>query len=410
MRPRQARQRSVLGQSESLQRRHRPDYVLMVLSIILLVIGLIVIYSISPGLSAARGVDDNFYANKQLVAIALGGITFATMAFIPISFWKRMQRPLIAAAVLATLIALITPVSPDYPAHRWIRLGGLSFQSVELVNMAIVLVLAGFIVDRVQKGLLADANKTLKPLLIILVVIGIVIAKFQSDLGSTAVIVAMMAGMVYIAGLPLKRIALISGIILIGGILAISTTAYRRDRFLTFLRPERYCQTTGYQACQALIAVGSGGLIGKGLGQSVQAYGYLPEAANDSIFAIYAEKFGFVGVTVLLSLFVALFTRMKNIMERAPDEYTRLVVAGITLWLSTQMLINIGAMIGLLPMKGITLPLISYGGTSIIFSTAALGLVYNISRYTTYTPRSETLQPQSRAAGVPTYSRYSGGR
>ena len=155
---------------------------------------------------------------------------------------------------------------------------------------------------------------------------------------------------------------------------------------MTYLHPTSDCQTTGYQACQALITIGSGGMFGLGLGRSVQAYGYLPESANDSIFAIYAEKFGFIGVSVLLGLFMALFSRLKNILERAPNAYTRLIATGILAWLSTQAIINIGAMIGLLPLKGITLPFISYGGTSLVFVTAALGLAFNISRYTSYGP------------------------
>jgi cell division protein FtsW len=389
MRVRQTRQRAVLASRGAPSRRHKPDYMLVVLSLVLLIIGLIVIYSISPGLSVSRHVSENYYTNKQLTAIGLGLVTFGIMAAVPIKFWQHMQRPLIGLAALTTFVALLIPPSPDYPAHRWIRLGGFSFQSVELIKFAIIFVLAAFLVERIAKGDIADTKKTFKPLLIVLLVIGVVVAKLQSDLGSTGVMVAMMASMVYVAGLPLRRIAIFGGIIMIGLILAVSTTAYRRDRLLTFVHPERDCLSTGYQACQALIAVGSGGLIGKGLGQSVQAYGYLPEAANDSIFAIYAEKFGFVGVSALVCLFMAFFTRLKNIMERAPDDFSRLVVAGVLAWFSTQALINIGSMIGLLPMKGITLPFISYGGTSIIFVTGAVGLVYNISRYTTYTPRSE---------------------
>src|SRR5690606_36216607 len=127
-----------------------------------------------------------------------------------------------------------------------------------------------------------------------------------------------------------------------------------------------------------------GGLVGKGVAHSVQAYGYLPEASNDSIFAIIAEKFGFFGTSLLIVVFGVFFARIKSIIERAPDTHSRLVVGGVLAWLSTQTLINIGAMIGLLPLKGITLPFISYGGTSIIFVMAALGVVFNISRYTTY--------------------------
>jgi cell division protein FtsW len=190
--------------------------------------------------------------------------------------------------------------------------------------------------------------------------------------------------MAFIAGLPLKRILLIGGAILIGLILAISASPYRRARLETYLHPTSDCQTSGYQACQALIAVGSGGMIGLGLGNSVQAYGYLPEADNDSIFAIYAEKFGFIGSIILLAVFVAFFTRLKTIAECTTDDFSRLLVIGVLAWLSVQAFINIGAMIGILPLKGITLPFISYGGTSVVFTAAAVGLVFQVSQYTSF--------------------------
>jgi len=193
-----------------------------------------------------------------------------------------------------------------------------------------------------------------------------------------------MAAMVFIIGLPMKRLLIIAGLIAIGGVMLVATSGYRRDRLETFLNPTKDCVTTGYQACQALITVGSGGMFGRGIAKSVQANGYLPGAADDSIFAIIAEKFGFIGVTTLLGLFTILFARLKNIIERAPDMYSRLVVTGVLAWLSTQMIVNVGAMIGLLPLKGITLPFISYGGSSVLFVTAAVGLAFQVSRYTTY--------------------------
>jgi cell division protein FtsW len=194
----------------------------------------------------------------------------------------------------------------------------------------------------------------------------------------------MMGTMAFVAGLPLKRVFQIGGIILIGLILAISSTPYRRERLQAYLHPEANCQGSGYQACQALIAVGSGGVIGLGLGSSVQAYGYLPEAANDSIFAIYAEKFGFIGSVALLGVFVAFFARLKSIAERSEDDFARLLVIGVLAWLSVQTLVNVGAMIGLLPLKGITLPFISYGGTSVVFTAAAVGLAFQASQYTSF--------------------------
>jgi cell division protein FtsW len=240
--------------------------------------------------------------------------------------------------------------------------------------------------DRIKNREITVASRTFQPLMIALFAIGFVVAGVQSDLGSTGVIVATMGAMAFVAGMPLRRILIIGAIIVFGAFLAISTSAYRRERLATYLHPTSDCLTTGYQACQALIAVGSGGVIGLGLGRSVQAYGYLPEAANDSIFAIYAEKFGFIGSVALLAIFAGLFTRMKNVIERTTDDFTRLIVVGVLVWLSVQTIINIGAMIGLLPLKGITLPLISYGGTSVVFVMAALGLVFQASRYTLHRP------------------------
>ena len=382
MRPRDARRPAHLDRSG--QRRHRPDYILLLLSVVLLVVGLIVVYAISPGLAAAKNVNENYFVTKQVVTIALGIITFIVVSQVPLSVWRRISIPLIFIAVAATIAALLLPVSPDYPAHRWIRIGGQSLQSVEIIKFALIIAWGGFLADKIKQGSVADSNKTLKPLLVVLFVFGVVVAGAQRDLGSAGVLVIMMAAMVYVAGLPMKRVVQMSGLILIGTAIAISASGYRRERVLIFLNPEQDCQNAGYQACQALIAVGSGGIAGKGLGHGAQAFGYLPEASNDSIFAIIAEKFGFMGTALLIALFVGLFSRIKNILERAPDDFSRLIVAGVLAWLSTQTFINIGSMIGLLPLKGITLPFISAGGTSVLFATAAIGLVFQISRYTTY--------------------------
>lgn len=365
-----------------LGRRHRPDYWLVALVLMLLVIGLIVIFSISPALSAIGHVSSNYYVTKQLIAIGIGLVAFVVAANLPLASWRQFAMPLLVLAGLATLLAVVMPVDPAYPAHRWVRLGGFSFQSVELLKFALLVWLAGTLHDRIHNGVIKDVQATLKPLLIALAIIGVVVVGIQSDLGSMGVIVAMFAAMLFIAGMPLKRLALIAGIVLIGLILAVAAIPYRRARLVAFLNPAADCQGSGYQACQALIAVGSGGMVGLGLGSSVQAYGYLPEASNDSIFAIYAEKFGFIGAAVLLAILAGLFARIKNIAERTQDDFSRLLVIGVLSWLSVQSLINIGAMIGVLPLKGITLPFVSYGGTSVIFALAAAGLVFQVSHYT----------------------------
>lgn len=164
--------------------------------------------------------------------------------------------------------------------------------------------------------------------------------------------------------------------------IAIVSTPYRRARFETFLNPERDCQNEGYHACQALIAVGSGGIAGLGVGNSVQAYGYLPETPTDSIFAVYAEKFGFIGSVLMIAVIGAILVRMFTIASRTTTWESRLVMTGIITWFGVQSSINIGAMLGLLPLKGITLPFVSYGGSSLIFVMLALGVACRISCYT----------------------------
>lgn len=378
------RSRRPSGFGSLQQRRHRPDYWLVILSAMMLSIGLIVVYAISPALSAQQNVGDNYFINKQLIAVSLGIGGFIVVANLPLGWWRKVERPLIYGAAGAALAVRLFGEQVN-GAYRWIQIGGFSFQAAELIKLALLVGVAGMLSDRIKNREADSYHKTAKPLLITLAVVAFVVGFVQKDLGSTGVIVAMMMAMGYIAGLPLKRIALVGGMLAVAAIILVLPFSYRRDRLATFLHPAEDCLNTGYQSCQALITVGSGGIIGKGLGNGVQAYGYLPEAANDSIFAIFAEKFGFVGVSILLGLFVGFFSRIKRLIERAPDNYSRLLATGILAWLSTQTIINVGAMIGLLPLKGITLPFISYGGTSVLFVTIAIGICFQISRYTTYT-------------------------
>ena len=372
--------------SDGLSRRHKPDYLLLIIALLLSAIGLIVVYAISPGLAAVRGdVGNGFFVAKQAIAVGLGLVAFIVFSLLPVNSLRRIRNVLVVLSVIGVTVVQLFGEEVN-GASRWIQIGGLSFQVAELVKFTLVVWVANFLVDRLRNGEIGDFKKTLRPLLIILAVIGIIVAKMESDLGSTAVMFAIMGVMAFVAGLPMKKVAIISAIVVVGVVLAIVSTPYRRDRITTFMNPTSDCQDAGYQACQALIAVGSGGVVGLGLGNSVQAYGYLPEPANDSIFAVYAEKFGFLGVSVVLGLYLALFSRLKRIIERTADPFSRLFVVGFLAWVSTQTIINIGAMIGLLPLKGITLPFISYGGTSILFIMAAMGVVFHISRYTAFEP------------------------
>lgn len=368
----------------TLGRRHKPDHWLFVLTALLLTIGLAVVYSISPGLAASQNISQNYFITKQLINVGLGLAAFAFAVYFPLRSWMKFITPLAIVALVAAIAVIFTPLDEFYRAHRWLRVGGFSFQVAELIKLALLLWLARFLAEKWRQGKLTDSRQILQVLIGLLVLIGVLVAKFQSDLGSAAVIVAMVALMAYAAGLPLRRLALIGVAIVLLVSVAILSSDYRRERLSAYLNPGENCQNSGYQACQALVSVGSGGLFGQGLGYGVQAYGYLPEASNDSIFAIMAEKFGFLGTAGIIVLYGLFIRRLKIIAQFTAEPFNRLVVVGVLAWFSTQMIINIGAMIGLLPLKGITLPLISQGGTSVICLMAALGLVYQISRYTSY--------------------------
>lgn len=391
--------------SPEVFRRHKPDYWLLIISLALLIIGIIVVYSISPGLAAAEKVSENYYVTKQFIAMGLGLAAFVFLSMVPMSALKRAVKSLVWLCFIMVVIIQIFGEESN-GAYRWIQLGGFSFQAAELIKFTLIIWLAGFLVERLANKEIHSTDKTLRPLLIVMGIIGVLIAGLESDLGSAGVMIAIIVVMAFSAGLPIKKIGLIGAIIAIGTVLAISSTPYRRERLTTYLNPTSDCQDAGYQSCQALIAVGSGGVFGLGLANGVQAYGYLPEAANDSIFAILGEKFGFLGASAVIGLYVVLFARMRRVILRTADSFPRLVVIGVLAWLSTQAIINIGAMIGLLPLKGITLPLISYGGTSLVFVMAAIGVVFQISRYSSYsTVRNASLSEEKGGNGENTFGR-----
>lgn len=359
-------------------RKHRPDYLIVVIAAILMALGLIVMYSISPAVSAISGEEANFYFTRHLISVAVGIAGFLIFYNIKLSLLSKTIYPLAVLAIVASATILVL----DGLAFRWIKIAGFSFQPAELVKFGLVLWLAFFLSKQKRKGLVASFKDTLRPVLIVVSSIAFITVVLQRDLGSMVVLAAIMGIMLFIASVPMKPLILVFLALLMLGALAIASTQYRRDRFETFMNPERDCQNEGYHACQALIAIGSGGLFGLGVGNSVQAYGYLPETPTDSIFAIYAEKFGFVGSVILIGLLGALVQRMIRVASRTLSWEARLVMIGFITWFSAQSMINIGAMLGLLPLKGITLPLVSYGGSSLIFVLFALGVTLRISCYT----------------------------
>lgn len=362
-------------------RRHRPDYGIVVISAILMIIGIIVLFSIGPALQNSAGIT----VGKQFVAIVAGILAFAFASFLPLTFWNRAQPILIVVTIIASVALLFAPEVNG--AARWIPLGPFSFQPSELLKLTLIVYLANFLARRGHNNALNDASQTIIPIGIITGILGVFVVFFQRDLGTMSVVIGIVLAMLYISGIRAKQLGIFLAAIVGSAVGSILIAPHRMNRVLTFLDPGADVQGAGYHINQALIAVGSGGIFGLGLGHSVQAYGYLPESATDSIFAVYAEKFGFLGSLTILIIFGALLFRIAKIVEACPNLYTRLLATGIFAWIFTQVTVNVGAMLGLMPLTGITLPLLSFGGSSLIFIMAGLGLVFNLSRYTKFEPK-----------------------
>ncbi len=387
MNPENTRRRqpkSLIGSASELGRRHRPDYILMLCMVMLLAIGLVVIYSVSPAISAqlVGDVDPNHFMYKQIIFLIIGLSAFAFGSLMPLSIWSKLQKPIIIFAIISFFFLLVGALSITYGgATRWVRLGPVSYQPAELLKFGLIFAMASFFTKRIKEGTL-DTAATTKAFLLIMIGVGIEIVILQKDLGTMLPIAAILMTMLYLSGISLKRLSVIVAIIVVGGVITVAGAGHRRERVFTFLNPEADSKGSGYHINQALIAVGSGGFFGKGLGRSVQAYGYLPEAANDSIFAIMGEKFGFLGILVVFMIYGIMLFRILNIVSRSPNIYLKFVSGGIFAWMCIQAFVNIGAMLSIMPLTGVTLPLLSFGGTSLILTLSALGIVFHISRYT----------------------------
>lgn len=361
-------------------RAHRPDYNLVIATYGLLLWGIIMIYSIGPVLSRSTDIS----VGRQLLAVAVSSVGFWLASKMSAEFWRKILPLLIGLAAVTTLM-LILPgdlvAETSRGAKRWLNIGGFSFQPAELVKLTLIIYFAVFLTARIKRGELADRRATLMPTLLILGVVGFFVAVVQKDLGTMLVIVLVVVSMLFAAGVPLKQLAAVGMMGLAAVALMIAIAPHRITRITTFVSPEADPTGSGYHIQQSLIAVGSGGVSGQGLGHSVQAFGYLPEAANDSIFAIHAETIGFIGVIALLLSFGYLMRRIHLQAVAAGSQFNQLIIVGVFAWLLSHIVINVGAMLGLLPLTGITLPLLSYGGSSMVLIMVALGIVFHMSRY-----------------------------
>jgi cell division protein FtsW len=367
-------------------RGHHPDYVLALGVVTLLAIGLVVIYSVSPILSQKLVGDAgrNFYFLNQLKFLFIGAIAWFVAQRIPYRRWQQLAPWLMGISVFAILL-LFTPLrDSSHGATRWIRLGPLSMQPAELLKISLIIYLAAWFERRKEE--IQSFWDGVFPFLIMVGLACFVVVVFQKDMGTTLVILLSALGMYFAAGLSWKYLIGVGGLAVVLGLISITAFPHRVERVATFLNLNCNQSATAlgndYHVCQALIAIGSGGVVGLGLGNSIQVWGYLPEAANDSIFAIIGEEFGTFGSLAVIGLFGLIVYRGLQVARDAPDAFSRLIATGISLWLLFQALINISAMLALIPLTGIPLPFISYGGSSLIITLFGVGMLLQISRFT----------------------------
>ena len=365
-------------------RAHHPDYVIALMITILLAIGLVMLYSVSPILSQkmSGGAGRNYYFVNQLLYVGIGVVAWIVATAIPYQLWRKYAPMLLGLSILA-LIALLVPglSASALGATRWLKVGPFEVQPAEILKLSLILYLAAWFERRTDD--LKSFWDGVVPFAIMVSAACFVIAVLQRDMGTMMVLALTAIGMFFAAGLRWTHLGVVAGAGLASGVALIAAFPHRVSRLATFLNPTKDAMGSGYHINQALIAVGSGGFFGVGLGHSIQVYGYLPEAANDSIFAIIAEEFGFIGSLAVVALFGFLIYRGFQVARTAPDMFGRLVATGISLWLLFQAAINIGAMLSLLPLTGIPLPFISYGGTSLVISLFGSGILLNISKFTT---------------------------
>jgi cell division protein FtsW len=356
------------------------DRILLLLLILLVGFGFMIFSSASLGLLSREGARFSSVALNQIVfGIFGGGLACFLTSTLHYRWWRQYAFYIALVTVILTLCVFLPGIGLSHGgATRWIKIGTYSFQPSELLKIGFVIYMATWL-SGMRQHITSFKNGTL-PFVLLLGGVGVPLL-LQPDTDTYLMMAASAIAMFVAARGRIRDVVLmfLAGVVLIG-ILALSRD-YIKDRIMTFLHPTQDLQGKGYQINQSLIAVGSGGVFGRGFGQSIQKFEYLPEPISDSIFAVYAEEFGFIGCVVLIVLFSGFALRGYVIATHAPDPFGMLLVVGIITLFIAQVFLNIAAMLALVPLSGLTLPLISHGGTSLLMTLASIGIVLNVSKH-----------------------------
>ncbi|MFD2616967.1 stage V sporulation protein E [Terrilactibacillus laevilacticus] len=358
-----------------------PDLILIIVTFLLLTVGLVMVYSASAILASYHFDGDSFYFVKRQLLFAGIGL-FAMFFVMNVHYW--MWRQWAKLGVLICFLLLIAVLIPGVGLERngstsWLGIGAFSIQPSEFMKVALIVFLARFLSEN-QKYITTIKKGLIPSLSLVFLSFGLIM--LQPDLGTGTVLVMTCIIMIFTAGAQIKHFVFMGLMGLTGVAVLIISAPYRIARITSFLDPWKDPLGTGFQIIQSLLAIGPGGLLGFGLGQSRQKYQYLPEPQTDFIFSIISEELGFIGATLVLGLFCLLIWRGIRIAISAPDLYGSLLAVGITGMIAVQVMINIAVVTGLMPVTGITLPFLSYGGSSLTLMLVSIGVLLNISRYT----------------------------
>jgi cell division protein FtsW len=356
------------------------DRFFFILVTVLVTIGLFAFVSASLGVLAK---DESKFYGILIKQIALGLVGGSIALFITqkihYKFWRNNSFWIFLGCILLTVLVFVPQLTYEHGgARRWIEIGFISFQPAELLKFGFVLYFAAWLAS--IKGRVTDMKFSIIPLAVLLGIVSILLLK-QPDTKSFILIIVSALGMLLAAGVPWKYILGVVGIsvLALGGL--VMAKPYLLDRVETFINPSHDPRGSSYQLRQSLIAIGSGGVTGRGYGQSIQKFSYLPEPQGDSIFAVIGEEMGFIGSVVVILLYVLFTLRGFRIAVRSPDQFSRLLVTGIILMMAAQSFLNIASIIGVFPLTGVPLVFMSHGGTSLLISLAAIGIILNISKY-----------------------------
>jgi cell division protein FtsW len=355
--------------------RAQLEYHLLVLVTLgLVAFGLVMVYSASSGRAAVDAGDPAYYLKRQAVYAGLGLAALLFFARVDFRVLRRLGGPLLLASfvLLLAVLAMGTAVNG---ARRWLSFGLIDVQPSELAKLAIAVWLAALLARHRAPASLGELARPIGA--VVLAACALIL--LEPDLGTATAILVMAAAILVVAGTPLRVLAGAGSIAVALALAAIWIEPYRRARLLSFLDPWADPENAGFQTIQAMIALGSGGLFGVGLGESVQKIHYLPEATTDMIFAIVGEELGLVGAVAVVAAFAAFGYAGFNVALRARDRFGKLLAAGLTALVCGQALVNLSAVLGLAPLTGIPLPFVSYGGSSLIVGLAAVGVLLNIA-------------------------------